>query len=65
MTISDAQLDQIADTVLARDGRIKNTFTANPNNEYVSLATAVAAMGAQLDEISASLARLALPAGYH
>jgi GH25 family lysozyme M1 (1,4-beta-N-acetylmuramidase) len=65
MTLTEAQLDQIADTVLARDGRIKNTFTGNPNNEYVTLATAVAAMGAQLDEISASLARIVPPAGPH
>lgn len=38
-------LDAVADAVLTRDGKIENSFTDNPTNTHVSLATAAGVLG--------------------
>lgn len=40
---------KIADAVLTRDGKIPNTLTGNPGNEFVSLAGALEALGKRTD----------------
>jgi hypothetical protein len=58
MPLANDDLARIADAVLTRDGKIPNEFTGNPDNQFVSVSTALAFIGKQLDDISAALTRL-------